>query len=76
MAGFTDPGRTDDLRGFLLTYLDFYGGVVTAEVSGLDQDAYTTSRVPSGWAVAGLVNHLIHMQRRWLHWGFAGELVD
>jgi|SRR5690625_859054 len=76
MTDFPDPGRTDDLRELLLTYLDFYRGVVTTKVSGLDEDAYTTSCVPSGWTVAGLVNHLIHMERRWLHWGFAGEPVD
>src|SRR5690625_2382143 len=76
MTDFPDPGRTDDLRELLLTYLDFYRGVVTTKVSGLDEDAYTTSCVPSGWTVAGLVNRLIHMERRWLHWGFAGEPVD
>ncbi len=76
MTEFPEPGSTDDLRGLLLDYLDFYRGVITAKVRGLPDEALRTSRVPSGWTPAGLINHLAHMERRWLQWGFLAQPVD
>ena len=71
-----EPASTSDLRGLLLDYLDFYRSVVAAKVSGVSQEFLTTSLVPSGWTPGGLLNHLAHMERRWLHWGFMAEPVD
>ena len=71
-----EPTSSDDLRGLLLDYLDFYRSVIGGKVSGVPEESLYTSRVPSGWTPAGLLNHLVHMERRWLHWGFMAEPVD
>lgn len=71
-----EPTSSDDLRGLLLDYLDFYRSVIGGKVSGVPEEFLYTSRVPSGWTPAGLLNHLVHMERRWLHWGFMAEPVD
>ena len=59
----------------MLDYLDFLRGVVADKVEGLTDDELRSSVVPSGWTPAGLVNHLVNVERRWLRWGFLGELV-
>lgn len=71
-----EPASTSDLRGLLLDYLDFYRSVIAAKVSGDSEEFLTTALVPSGWTPEGLLNHLTHMERRWLHWGFMAEPVD
>ncbi|MGA8245323.1 MAG: DinB family protein [Nocardioides sp.] len=72
---FPEPASTPDLRGLLLDYLDFYREVVARKVDGLSADQLAGSVVPSGWTPAGLVNHLVNVERRWLRWGFAAEPV-
>jgi uncharacterized damage-inducible protein DinB len=57
-------------------YLDFYRDAARRKVADLDHAALHTSRVPSGWSPAELVSHLVHMERRWLVWGFLGEPID
>lgn len=73
---FPEPASTPDLRGLMLDYLDFYRGVVAAKLDGLDADQLVTSVVPSGWTPAGLVNHLVNVERRWLRWGYLAEPLD
>ena len=75
MTQLREPASTDDLRGLLLDYLDFYRSVIAAKVSGVSEEFLHASRVPSGWTPAGLLNHLAYMERRWLHWGFMAEPV-
>ncbi|MBM9465650.1 DUF664 domain-containing protein [Aeromicrobium sp. YIM 150415] len=75
-APFPEPGSTDDLRGLLLDYLDYYRAVITDKLDGLGPDQLVSTNVPSGWTPAGLVNHLVHAERRWLVWGFLAEPVD
>jgi uncharacterized damage-inducible protein DinB len=75
-APFPEPARTDDLRGLLLDYLDFYRGVVAGKLAGLGDEQLTGSVVPSGWTPSGLVHHLVNVERRWLEWGFLGEQID
>lgn len=75
-ASFPEP--TDpypDRREVLLGYLDHFRGVAAAKVRGLDETAARTSSVPSGWSPLELVNHLVHIERRWLDWGFEGAAV-
>ena len=72
---FPEPASTADLRGLMLDYLDFLRGVVADKVTGLTQDELGSSVVPSGWTPAGLVNHLVNVERRWLRWGFLAEPV-
>ena len=73
---YPDPAQTDDLRGVLLDYLDFYRGVVSGKLEGLTEAEITGSAVPSGWTPSGLVHHLVNVERRWLEWGFLGRLVE
>jgi uncharacterized damage-inducible protein DinB len=73
---FPEPGSTSDLRGLLLDYLDFFRGAVAGKLEGLGDEELRTSVVPSGWTPAGLVNHLVNVERRWLRWGFLGEQLE
>src|SRR4051812_10557671 len=75
MTAFPEPGSTDDVRGLLLDYLDYYRAVTAAKVTGVTSGELRASRVPSGWTPAGLLTHLAFMERRWLQWGFMGEQV-
>jgi uncharacterized damage-inducible protein DinB len=73
---YPEPARTDDLRGVLLDYLDFFRGVVAGKLEGLTDADLTGSVVPSGWTPSGLVHHLVNVERRWLEWGFLGRQVE
>ena len=73
---YPEPVPTDDLRGVLLDYLDFYRGVVAAKLDGLGEAELIGSVVPSGWTPAGLVYHLVNVERRWLVWGFLGQQIE
>lgn len=69
-ADATDPTR------LLVTYLDHFRGEVVRKLTGLDAAGLDTSQVPSGWTPRQLLNHLVHMERRWFVWGYLGEDVD
>jgi uncharacterized damage-inducible protein DinB len=75
-TAFPEPASTDDVRGLLLDYLDFFRGVVAAKLDGLSDAELTGSVVPSGWTPSGLVHHLVNVERRWLEWGFLGRQVE
>jgi uncharacterized damage-inducible protein DinB len=70
------PHRLSDPAALLLGYLDHYRDVIARKLDGLPGAELRTSRLPSGWTPLGMVNHLLHMERRWLRWGFTGEPVD
>lgn len=76
MTGVPEPSvpRTDPSAGFA-EYLDFFRAEVRRKCSGLGETSLATSVVPSGWTLPTLVEHLVHMERRWLVWGFLGEDV-
>lgn len=59
----------------ILDYLDFFRAEVRRKTSDLPAEALQRPVVPSGWTLIGLVEHLVHMERRWLVWGFLGEPV-
>jgi uncharacterized damage-inducible protein DinB len=65
----------DDQREVLLDYLAYYRSVVVDKLQGLDDEALRVSTLPSGWSPIELLNHLIHVERRWLEWGFEGRDV-
>jgi hypothetical protein len=75
-TAFPEPASTDDLRGLLLDYLDFFRGVIAGKLDGLSDEELTSSVVPSEWTPSGLVHHLVNVERRWLQWGFLGEQLD
>lgn len=64
-----------DLADLLVGQLRFRRGAVLAKLDGLGADWLTSSIVPSGWAPLGLLNHLVHVERRWVRWGFEAEDV-
>ena len=71
-----EPGTSlADPAQLLLSYLDFYRSEILRKLDGLDEVASRRSRLPSGWSPLELLSHLVHMERRWLVWGFAGEQV-
>lgn len=72
---FPEPSSTSDLRGLLLSYLDFYRAVVIGKIGGLRVDELQRVTVASGWTPAGLVNHLANVERRWIRWGFLAEPI-
>lgn len=59
----------------LLTYLAFSRSEVRRKLDGLGTEALRASRLPSGWTPLELLAHLVHMERRWIVWGFLGEPV-
>jgi uncharacterized damage-inducible protein DinB len=59
----------------LLGYLDYFRAVVIGKLDGLSEGDLRASRLPSGWAPLELLKHLVHVERRWLVWGFEGEPV-
>lgn len=67
--------RMADEREVLLAYLDYFRQVACSKIRGLRPHDRTHSRLPSGWTPLELLNHLRHVERRWLEWGFAGEPI-
>ncbi len=59
----------------LLGHLDYFRATVVATLAELEGAQLRTSAVASGWTPLELVNHLTHVERRWLVWGFAGRDV-
>ncbi|NDL59167.1 DinB family protein [Phytoactinopolyspora mesophila] len=70
------PHTLTDPKELLLGYLDYYRLAVERKLDGLSDAELRSSRLPSGWTPLELVNHLVHMERRWLCWGFSAENVD
>jgi uncharacterized damage-inducible protein DinB len=62
-----------DPKELLLGYLDFYRSVIARKLDGLTDAQLRGSRLPSGWTPLELLNHLAHMEARWVRWGFAAE---
>ncbi len=62
------PSRAEVLLG----YLEYFRAVVLGKLEGLDDRELRSSRLPSGWTPLELLHHLVHVERRWLVWGFEG----
>ena len=60
----------------LLSYLDYFRSRALAKLAELPIAELHRSRVPSGWTPLQLINHLTHVERRWMQWGFMGEHLD
>lgn len=58
----TDPERTA-----LTYYLHYQRSSVAAIIDGLDEAAWHTAVLPSGWTVAGLIQHLGDMEGHWAY---------
>jgi uncharacterized damage-inducible protein DinB len=70
------PGDNPDEKELLLGWLDFLRGAVVRKLEGVvDTDAL---RRPQGRLIPllGVVNHLTHVEWRWIDGGFLGEEVS
>jgi hypothetical protein len=61
-------------RAALGAYLQAQRDSVLAILDGLDEAAWRTSVVPSGWTPLSLVEHLGHAERFWAQVVLAGEM--
>jgi uncharacterized damage-inducible protein DinB len=70
------PAGNADERELLLSWLDFLRGAVLRKVEGID-DAQARWR-PEGRLISllGIVNHLAHVEWRWIDGGMLGEMVS
>jgi uncharacterized damage-inducible protein DinB len=70
------PAGNTDERELLLSWLDFLRGAVLRKVEGIDdaQARWT----PDGRLISllGIVNHLAHVEWRWIDGGMLGEKVS
>ena len=69
------PTASSDPAQAFVAYLDFFRDAARRKVADLDERALRESRLPSGWSPIELISHLVHMEQRWLVWGFLGEPV-
>jgi hypothetical protein len=69
-----EPGTSvSDPHELLLGHLDYYRDTLLRKLDGLEEEVLRGSRLPSGWTPLELVWHLLHVERRWLVWGFTAE---
>ncbi|WP_037602379.1 DinB family protein [Streptacidiphilus rugosus] len=68
--------QLSDSSALLLDYLDYYRSVIGAKIEGMSDAELRGSRLASGWSPIELLKHLVHMEQRWLRWGFRGEQVS
>jgi uncharacterized damage-inducible protein DinB len=60
-----DDARPDEADGMLLRFLAYQRDSVLAIVEGLSEADWHRPVVPSGWTVAGLVEHLVGVECHW-----------
>ena len=65
-----------DVRRELLEYLEYQRASVRSIVEGMNEDAWHTPVVASGWTVAGIVEHLGGAERHWFQEVVAGLQED
>jgi len=70
------PTSDDDVRRDLLECLEYQRSSARSIVAGLAEEAWHTPVVPSGWTVAGMVEHLGNVERHWFLEVVAGSRVD
>jgi uncharacterized damage-inducible protein DinB len=75
---FPEPTVPADSRSeVFVRYLDYFRGRLVIKVASLPPDELRRSQLPSGWTPLELLNHLTHVEMRWLEWGFEGrDIVD
>ena len=72
----TPTDSDTDVRCELLEYLEYQRASVRSIVEGLNEDAWHTPVVASGWTVAGIVEHLGGAERHWFQEVVAGLRED
>jgi uncharacterized damage-inducible protein DinB len=62
-------------RALLLGQLAHLRSATLDKLAGLTEDQLRSRVLPSAWTPLELLNHLIHMERRWMQWGFEGRQI-
>jgi hypothetical protein len=57
----------NDIRREVLACLEYQRSSVRSVVAGLDEDAWHKPVVPSGWNIAGMVEHIGGAEWHWFH---------
>jgi hypothetical protein len=70
----TDGGH--DIRRELLDCLEYQRSSVRSVVAALAEEAWHRPVVPSGWTVAGVLEHLGNAERHWFQEVVAGEYAE
>lgn len=65
-----------DIRRAVLACLEYQRSSVRSIVAGLDEEAWHKAVVPSGWNIAGMVEHLGGAEWHWFHAVVAGKPVE
>jgi uncharacterized damage-inducible protein DinB len=76
MADAPDADAPDAEKQAVLHFLGYQRASVLSIVEGLDEEAWQTSVVPSGWTPAGLLQHLGDAERHWFQQVATGSEVD
>lgn len=71
----TAPAQ-DSEREALTFFLAAQRSSVLAIIDGLAEDQLSTAIVPSGWTLAGMIEHLGDAERAWFQFVVAGESID
>jgi uncharacterized damage-inducible protein DinB len=70
------PAASDDERELLLRWLQFLRDAVVRKAEGLDEDQARWRPDGRLTAIAGIVNHLTHVEWRWIDGTLQGEPVS
>ena len=70
------PTGNPDERELLLSWLEYLRGAVTRNLDGLDDDQARWTPDGALISVLGVVNHLTHVEWRWINGGMLGETVS
>ena len=65
-----------DIRRELLECLEYQRSSVRSVVEGLAEEAWHEPVVPSGWTVAGMIEHLGNAERHWFQEVVAGVYAE
>jgi uncharacterized damage-inducible protein DinB len=71
--GAVQPGSTGSERPVLEAFLDFHRQVLASKVDGLSDSDARQRRVPSKTTLAGLIKHMIGVERGWFQEVLAGR---
>lgn len=69
------PAHKPDERELLLAWLQFLRGAVVRKTEGLDEDQARWRPDGRLISIAGIVNHLAHVEWRWIEGALRGERV-
>ena len=75
-AGIDFPGGTTDERELYLRWLRFLRGAVLRKIEGLTDEAARWRPDGALIPLLGIVNHLTHVEWRWIDGGMCGEDVS